>query len=107
MGRIQRLNNNIDTEASTEIELGDTVSVTFRDGTVAIFREPTAEDIITIRKSGAKDEMDVVARVANRCCIKWGERDSVALPTVMKLGVRDFKSLNDAIGSFLGGDSGI
>ena len=82
-------------------DIGDRISVTLRNGTIAEFREPTAEDIIQLRKSGITDETELVARIATRCCISWGDKEGVVLPTILKLGIRDFKNISDNLNSFL------
>ncbi|BAZ39409.1 hypothetical protein NIES4101_53620 [Calothrix sp. NIES-4101] len=88
-------------DVPTATELSENIVVTFKSGVTAEFREPTAGDIIAIRKSGVSDEYEATARIAVRCCIRWGDKEGVALPQIEKLGIKDFKALGVALNSFL------
>lgn len=100
-----RINRSIDIDAPTATELSENIVITFKSGITAEFREPTAGDIIAIRKSGVKDEFEATARIAVRCCVRWGDKSGVALPQIEKLGIKDFRELGKSLNSFLGDDS--
>jgi hypothetical protein len=100
MPRIQRKS---DTPELPEIDtdLSEIITIEFGNGLIAEFKEPTAGDLIAIRKSGVSDEMEATARIACRCCIRWGDKTGVAYQQIEKLGVRDFKRLGQSLNSFL------
>lgn len=73
--------------------------VKLRDSKIAIFREPYGPDLQVME--GRTPINAKAARMATALCVKWGERNGVALPQMDKVLAWDFYLIQNAIQAFL------
>lgn len=75
-------------------------SVTLSNGMVVTFRDITGADL-KFAEGLSGGNIDKMMRLACRLCIKWGDRDSVALPQLDHVRGRDIMLINRVMESFL------